>query len=304
MSTLQLKDLAQKCLSMQAGVDQNAAYANFIAHVEPQEIVSLFERLEAAERERDELRKMLTSTQDGAAEAINHSLKLQAECEEAVLLRLEVSAALSIATRRYEKAEAELARRDAAAGEPLLNCSTRTTVAQQRIAELDDQSRIWQEQAHLMAVELRRRDAAASEPVGEVRLGDYDPDGIRSASVVCLHDQADWENFPDGTKLYTAAPPAVFPPASDASQGWKVNPEYLQSVANRSCDADGVNPSLETVESVILALGAQPQKVVDFSKCRTLWYDHDDLSAEVKCIPWRDVKAALDAANVPYEVKK
>ena len=86
MSTQQLKALAQKCLSKQAGVDQNAAYANFIAHVEPQEIVTLFERLDAAERERD-----------GA-----------------------MSSALAVAdawVRRAKAAEAELARRDAAAGE-------------------------------------------------------------------------------------------------------------------------------------------------------------------------------------------
>ena len=57
--------------------------------------------------------------------------------------------------------------------------------------------------------ELVRRDAAAGEPVGEVRLGEYGSDGIRPASVACLHDQADWENFPDGTKLYTRAEHAL-----------------------------------------------------------------------------------------------
>lgn len=54
-------------------------------------IIGLIERTEVAERERD----------------------------EAILTRLEVSEGLSIATRRYEAAEAELARRDAAAGRPL-----------------------------------------------------------------------------------------------------------------------------------------------------------------------------------------
>lgn len=53
------------------------------------------------------------------------------------------------------------------------------------------------------------------EPVGEVRLSDYDSDGCRQGSVTCLHDQADWDNFPDGTKLYTA------PPLNHAEQdGW------------------------------------------------------------------------------------
>lgn len=57
--------------------------------------------------------------------------------------------------------------------------------------------------------ELRRRDAAAGEAVGEVRLGEYGSDGTRPASVLCLHEQADWENFPDGTKLYAAAQPQM-----------------------------------------------------------------------------------------------
>lgn len=53
--------------------------------VTPEVIIALIEQLEAAQRERD----------------------------EAVLLRLEVSGALSSATVRYEQAEAELKRRDA-----------------------------------------------------------------------------------------------------------------------------------------------------------------------------------------------
>lgn len=42
---------------------------------------------------------------------------VERERDEAILTRLEVSEGLSIATRRYEAAEAELARREAAAGE-------------------------------------------------------------------------------------------------------------------------------------------------------------------------------------------
>lgn len=49
--------------------------------------------------------------------------------------------------------------------------------------------------------------------IGEVRLGDYCEDGTRPAMVACLHDQADWENFADGTKLYTSPPAASVPDA-------------------------------------------------------------------------------------------
>lgn len=43
-------------------------------------------------------------------------------------------------------------------------------------------------------------------------------------------------------------------------------------------------------------------QAVDLSACRTLWYEHDDLSAEIECIPVRDLKKAIRAAG--GEVKK
>lgn len=51
-----------------------------------------------------------------------------------------------------------------------------------------------------------------AEAVGEVVLGEYDDCGCHpDAKVVCIADdgQADWENFKDGTRLYTAPPAPV-----------------------------------------------------------------------------------------------
>ena len=79
-----------------------------------------------------------------------------------------------------------------------------TVVREQRDSELQTNSRL--------EAELARRDKEAGEPVGEVRLGEYNSEGLRDATIVCLHEEADWENFPDGTKLYTAAPPAPSSP--------------------------------------------------------------------------------------------
>lgn len=48
-----------------------------------------------------------------------------------------------------------------------------------------------------------------AEAVGEVVLGEYDDCGCHpDAKVVCIaaDGQADWENFKDGTRLYTAPP--------------------------------------------------------------------------------------------------
>ncbi|MBP2157166.1 hypothetical protein [Erwinia rhapontici] len=72
----------------------------------------LTDRLEAAERERDELHKMLTATQDGAAEAINHSLQLQSD------LKASSDNAMTW-MKRALLAEKDIARRDAAALEPV-----------------------------------------------------------------------------------------------------------------------------------------------------------------------------------------
>ncbi|MFS7357601.1 hypothetical protein AB6896_01890 [Rahnella inusitata] len=53
-----------------------------------------------------------------------------------------------------------------------------------------------------------RRAAGQGDPIGEIRLSEYRSDGTREASVVCLHDQADWDNFTDGTLLYLSPQPA------------------------------------------------------------------------------------------------
>lgn len=42
-------------------------------------------------------------------------------------------------------------------------------------------------------------------------------------------------------------------------------------------------------------------KPIDLSACKKLWYDHDDLSHEIICIPVKEVKKAIRAAE--YEVK-
>lgn len=57
-------------------------------------------------------------------------------------------------------------------------------------------------------------------------------------------------------------------------------------------------PETPATDAVIREIGA---KAVDLSECRTLWYEHDDLSSEVECIPTKDIKKAIRAAG--YKVK-
>ncbi|WP_343252003.1 hypothetical protein [Mixta sp. Marseille-Q2659] len=58
--------------------------------------------------------------------------------------------------------------------------------------------------------EAQIAELAKQEPIGIVKLGEYDDCGNHpDATVVCLHEYADWDNFQDGTELFTrAAPPA------------------------------------------------------------------------------------------------
>lgn len=52
--------------------------------------------------------------------------------------------------------------------------------------------------------------ALTAEPIGRVDRGEVsDSNEYPDARVVCLHDQADWENFPDGTELFLHPAPAV-----------------------------------------------------------------------------------------------
>ncbi|HHA1718332.1 TPA: hypothetical protein ACOEGC_003994 [Enterobacter kobei] len=56
-----------------------------------------------------------------------------------------------------------------------------------------------------------------AEAVGEVVLGEYDDCGCHpDARVACIaaDGQADWENFKDGTRLYTSPPAPVSVPAA------------------------------------------------------------------------------------------
>ncbi|MGL3999979.1 hypothetical protein ACR3LR_09215 [Pantoea eucalypti] len=49
-----------------------------------------------------------------------------------------------------------------------------------------------------------------AQPIGRVDRGEVsDNNEYPNARVVCLHDQADWENFPDGTELFLRPSPAV-----------------------------------------------------------------------------------------------
>ncbi|MGP1125030.1 hypothetical protein [Serratia sp. CY56464] len=83
----------------------------------------------------------------------------------------------------------------------------------------------WQEWADEIEMDIRKLANREAQPVaiGEVRLGQQDDVGcFPSARVICLHEQADWDNFPDGTKLYTTPPaPAVPDDVRRDAERWR-----------------------------------------------------------------------------------
>lgn len=76
-------------------------------------------------------------------------------------------------------------------------------ISQLRQSECDLEEQVENNEAQIAAL-------AKQKPIGIVKLGEYDDCGNHpDATVVCLHEYADWDNFQDGTELFTrAAPPA------------------------------------------------------------------------------------------------
>ena len=79
---------------------------------------------------------------------------------------------------------------------------------------------------------------------------------------------------------------------------WIANADAARDEIPFGFDED-TEKEVSLVKVALASLTAQP---INLSSCRTLWYDHDDLSAEVKCIPVKDIKKAIRAAG--YEVKE
>lgn len=133
-----------------------------------------------------------------------------------------------------------------------------------------------------LRAELARREAAAGEPVGLIR---ENPDDIGL--------MAEFEVMPPaGTKLYTAARPAVLPPEvfmSDAIKG-NVTSDFM----------DGAN----WMRQQCLDLGAQQQKAVELPASKSMLSRNSLDEDYVTCIavPLSDLTEALDAANVKWEV--
>ena len=90
-----------------------------------------------------------------------------------------------------------------------------------------------------------------AEAVGEVVLGEYDDCGCHpDARVACIaaDGQADWENFKDGTRLYTAPPaPVAVPAAMEMDDDFDSAFEHGKAVGWNACRAAMLQGKAEPV---------------------------------------------------------
>ncbi|MFZ5335360.1 DUF551 domain-containing protein [Enterobacter asburiae] len=102
-----------------------------------------------------------------------------------------------------------------------------------------------------------------AEAVGEVVLGEYDDCGCHpDARVACIaaDGQADWENFKDGTRLYTAPPaPVAVPAAMEMDDDFDSAFEHGKAVGWNACRA-AILQGAEPVQGWIPCSDRMPTK--------------------------------------------
>ncbi|HHZ9505620.1 TPA: hypothetical protein ACWMKM_003700 [Escherichia coli] len=92
-----------------------------------------------------------------------------------------------------------------------------STITKERIEQYANDPRMCNVNDEIRQIALIALASLEAEAVGEVVLGEYDDCGCHPyARVACIaaDGQADWENFKDGTRLYTAPPAPVSVPAA------------------------------------------------------------------------------------------
>lgn len=92
-----------------------------------------------------------------------------------------------------------------------------STITKERIEQYANDPRMCNVNDEIRQIALIALASLEAEAVGEVVLGEYDDCGCHpDARVACIaaDGQADWENFKDGTRLYTAPPVPVSVPAA------------------------------------------------------------------------------------------
>lgn len=143
-----------------------------------------------------------------------------------------------------------------------------------------------------------------AEPVGEVVVGDYDDSGCHpDARVVCIaaDGQADWENFKDGTRLYTTPPAPVSVPdeaySDDCPDLYPSQPDAWAAGWNacRAAMLQGAEP-VTTAYKLPVEVSDAINRLLDSDGCRGRF-------SAIECHEAREELERLLAAAPQQEVK-
>ncbi|MFS9552494.1 hypothetical protein Q6299_21085 [Klebsiella pneumoniae] len=129
-----------------------------------------------------------------------------------------------------------------------------STITKERIEQYANDPRMCNVNDEIRQIALIALASLEAEAVGEVVLGEYDDCGCHpDARVACIaaDGQADWENFKDGTRLYTAPPvPVSVPAAMEMDDDFDSSFEHGKAVGWNACraamlqGADGNSPAI------------------------------------------------------------
>ncbi|MFY7420167.1 DUF551 domain-containing protein [Enterobacter cloacae complex sp. IR5428] len=139
---------------------------------------------------------------------------------------------------------------------------------QQTIAELEEErdavpGAVNEDAAMALAAMKLALASLEAEAVGEVVLGEYDDCGCHpNARVACIaaDGQADWENFKDGTRLYTAPPAPVVPDEATPDNIQILASTYAPRGVTYQWDSDECNAAADSWNACRTAMlqGAEP----------------------------------------------
>ncbi|MDT3605991.1 DUF551 domain-containing protein [Cronobacter dublinensis] len=158
-----------------------------------------------------------------------------------------------------------------------------STISNERLGAFILGSQPWNEEIEQMAHELLalRKERELAVPVGEVVLGEPDDEGnYPNAGVLCLAGDgcADWDNFPDGYKLY-GRPPAQ--PFDDDSLPFDPQiAEYEQMMEAEQAEAATDNTSQQSESLAGKAVGGWipcSERVPDFYYSCLAADEHGDM---------------------------
>lgn len=175
----------------------------------------------------------------------------------------------------------------------------------------------WQEWADEIEMDIRKLANREAQPVAELVYSSAMPRFIGDTNEVegyrCwIHGETRLvptmeQAYADAKAVCTAPPAPAYPAPKDKSQGWKIDPEYLQAIADAvGCSDDEGVPSMELVEAILIA-AATPAPAVNAVPDFEAWFNSPEaglrvvnfhIQHELQLKAWNACRAAMLAQPV------